>query len=60
MTDITAMKEIKLHDLKKKSPAELLTLAEKLDVENASGLRKQELLFAILRDDVLDPERARG
>jgi len=49
MTDITAMKEIKLHDLKKKSPAELLTLAEKLEVENASGLRKQELMFAILK-----------
>ena len=49
MTDITAMKEIKLHDLKEKSPAELLTLAEKLEVENASGLRKQELMFAILK-----------
>ncbi|MDH3743293.1 MAG: transcription termination factor Rho, partial [Hyphomicrobiales bacterium] len=43
------MKEIKLHDLKEKSPAELLTLAEKLEVENASGLRKQELMFAILK-----------
>lgn len=49
MTDITTMKEIKLHDLKKKTPAELLTLAEKLEVENASGLRKQELMFAILK-----------
>ncbi|NNE22170.1 MAG: transcription termination factor Rho [Rhizobiales bacterium] len=43
------MKEIKLHDLKEKSPAELLALAEKLEVENASGLRKQELMFAILK-----------
>ena len=49
MTDITTMKEIKLHDLKEKSPAELLVLAEKLEVENASGLRKQELMFAILK-----------
>ncbi len=49
MTDITTMKEIKLHDLKEKSPAELLILAEKLEVENASALRKQELMFAILK-----------
>ncbi len=49
MTDITTMKEIKLHDLKEKSPAELLILAEKLEVENASAMRKQELMFAILK-----------
>ena len=49
MTDITTMKEIKLHDLMKNTPAELLVLAEELDVENASGLRKQELMFAILK-----------
>ncbi|WP_395684642.1 transcription termination factor Rho [Aestuariivirga sp.] len=44
------MKEIKLQDLKLKSPAELVTLAEELEVENASALRKQELLFAILKN----------
>ena len=49
MTDITTMKEIKLHDLKEKSPGELLILAETLEVENASALRKQELMFAILK-----------
>ncbi|HKQ95952.1 MAG TPA: transcription termination factor Rho [Aestuariivirgaceae bacterium] len=46
---ITELKEIKLHDLKRKSPAELLTLAEELQVENANALRKQELMFAILK-----------
>ena len=35
--------------LKKKSPAELITQAEKLEIENPSTLRKQEILFAILK-----------
>lgn len=49
MTDISETKEIKLHDLKSKSVAELLGIAEELQVENASSLRKQELMFAILK-----------
>ncbi|HQY74671.1 MAG TPA: transcription termination factor Rho, partial [Aestuariivirga sp.] len=44
------MKDIKLKDLKRKTPAELVTLAEELEVENASALRKQELMFAILKN----------
>ena len=50
MTAIAELKEIKLQDLKLKTPAELVSLAEELDVENASALRKQELLFAILKN----------
>jgi len=50
MTAIAELKEIKLQDLKLKSPAELVSLAEELEVENASALRKQELLFAILKN----------
>ncbi len=38
-----------LLELKKKPPSELLLLAEELEVENASNLRKQELMFAILK-----------
>ncbi|MBA1338690.1 MAG: transcription termination factor Rho [Pelagibacterales bacterium] len=38
-----------LEELKKKSPAELIAQAEKLEVENPSTLRKQEILFAILK-----------
>ncbi|MEX0695324.1 MAG: transcription termination factor Rho [Rhodospirillales bacterium] len=38
-----------LKDLKKKSPADLLALAEELEVENASSLRKQDMMFAILK-----------
>jgi transcription termination factor Rho len=44
------LKDIKLKDLKQKTPAELVTLAEELEVENASALRKQELMFAILKN----------
>ena len=43
------MREMKLKDLKAKSPVELLAFAEELGVENASTLRKQELMFAILK-----------
>jgi len=43
------MPEMKLQDLKAKSPVELLAFAEEVEVENASTLRKQELMFAILK-----------
>lgn len=43
------MSEMKLQDLKKKTPTELLAVAEEVEVENASTMRKQELLFAILK-----------
>ena len=38
-----------LQELKTKTPPELLAFAEELHVENASNLRKQELMFAILK-----------
>ena len=38
-----------LEELKKKTPAELIIHAEKLEIENPSTLRKQEILFAILK-----------
>jgi len=38
-----------LQELKQKSPAELLELAERLGIENASSLRKQGMMFAILK-----------
>ncbi len=43
------MEPVKLADLKAKSPTELLVTAEEHEVENASALRKQELMFAILK-----------
>jgi transcription termination factor Rho len=38
-----------LLELKKKAPADLLTYAEELEIENASSMRKQEIMFAILK-----------
>ena len=38
-----------LQELKKLNPADLITQAEKLGIENPSTLRKQEILFAILK-----------
>jgi transcription termination factor Rho len=43
------MAEIKLHDLKEKSAIDLLAFAEEHEVEGASTMRKQELMFAILK-----------
>jgi transcription termination factor Rho len=48
MQDV-AVKEMKLQDLKVKTPTELLSFAEETGVENASAMRKQELMFAILK-----------
>ncbi|MDA0675593.1 MAG: transcription termination factor Rho [Proteobacteria bacterium] len=38
-----------LQELKSKSPADLLAFAEQLQIENASTLRKQDMMFAILK-----------
>ena len=38
-----------LKELKQKSPADLLAYAEELEIENASSLRKQDMMFAILK-----------
>ncbi len=40
---------MKLQDLKMKSPAALLAFAEDLKIENASTMRKQDMMFAILK-----------
>jgi transcription termination factor Rho len=40
---------LNLQELKRKTPAELLAFAEELEIENASSLRKQDMLFAILK-----------
>jgi transcription termination factor Rho len=38
-----------LQELKRKSPAELLAFAEELQIENASSLRRQDMMFGILK-----------
>ena len=38
-----------LQELKDKTPPDLLAFAEEMDVENASNMRKQDMMFAILK-----------
>ncbi|MEI9927605.1 MAG: transcription termination factor Rho [Sphingomonas sp.] len=49
-----------LKDLKKKPPAELVEMAEDVGVEGASTLRKQDLLFAILKAQAENGEQIMG
>ncbi len=39
-----------LDELKTKSPGDLLAFAEELEVENASTMRRQDMMFAILKE----------
>ncbi|WP_417515922.1 transcription termination factor Rho [Minwuia sp.] len=49
-----------LRDLKAKSPTELLEMAEELEIENASTMRKQDMLFAILKQNAEEGEEITG
>jgi transcription termination factor Rho len=52
MTDeqlIEELTSLTLQELKRKPPAELLALAESLEIEGANTLRTQDMLFAILK-----------
>ncbi len=49
-----------LKDLKKTPPAELVQMAEELEVEGASTLRRQDLMFAILKEMAEDGEEILG
>ncbi len=49
-----------LAELKAKSPTDLLALAEELEVENASSLRKQDIMFAILKAIAENDQAIRG
>ncbi len=42
--------QMSLEDLKAKSPNDLLAFAEELEVENASTMRRQDMMFAILKE----------
>ena len=50
MTVQDGLQAMKLQDLKNKKPADLLAFAEELEIENASSMRKQDMLFAILKE----------
>ncbi|NNL19144.1 MAG: transcription termination factor Rho, partial [Boseongicola sp.] len=45
---------LNLADLKVKSPKELLSIAEELEIENASTMRKGEMMFSILKERAED------
>ena len=50
MVDIDNTKELSLAELKNQTPSDLLKLAEKLEIENASSMRKGDMMFSILKD----------
>src|SRR5678809_273799 len=50
MTVQSGLQAMKLQDLKAKTPTDLLSFAEELEIENASSMRKQDMLFAILKE----------
>jgi len=52
MTETQAIEELTsltLQELKRKTPAEILALAESLEIEGANTLRTQDMLFSILK-----------
>jgi transcription termination factor Rho len=50
MTIQSGLQSMKLQELKTKKPNELLEFAEELEIENASSMRKQDMMFAILKE----------
>ncbi len=44
-----SLTRMSLQELKQKSPADLLEFGEKLEIENANAMRKQDMMFAILK-----------
>jgi len=53
--DIVMSKErLNLADLKAKSPKDLLAMAEELEIENASTMRKGDMMFQILKEQAED------
>jgi transcription termination factor Rho len=50
MTVQDGLQTMNLQELKSKTPTDLLAFAEELEIENASSMRKQDMLFAILKE----------
>ena len=48
--DLKNIKELSLSELKSQSPASLLKFAEKIEIDNASTMRKGDMMFAILKE----------
>jgi transcription termination factor Rho len=54
MVDLENITQLSLAELKNTSPSDLLKLAEKLEIENASTMRKGDMMFSILKDMAAD------
>ena len=52
--DVISKDRLNLADLKAQSPKDLLALAEELEIENASTMRKGDMMFAILKERAED------
>ena len=50
MNQATKIERLNLADLKAKTPAELLAMAEEWEIENAPSMRKGEMMFSILKE----------
>jgi transcription termination factor Rho len=50
MTAETIVERLNLSDLKAKTPADLLAMAEEWEIENAPSMRKGEMMFSILKE----------
>ena len=48
--DLKTIKELSLAELKSQSPTNLLKLAKKIEIDNASTMRKGDMMFAILKE----------
>ncbi len=46
---VSGVQRVSLQELKDKPPSDLVAFAESLEVENASSMRKQDMLFTILK-----------
>jgi transcription termination factor Rho len=52
--EIVVADRLNLADLKAQSPKDLLSLAEELEIENASTMRKGDIMFSILKERAED------
>ncbi len=50
MSAVANITRLSLAELKAKTPADLLTMAEELEIDNASSMRKGEMMFSILKE----------
>lgn len=50
MDDLSTIEHLSLAELKAKKPSDILKMAEQLDIDNASTMRKGEMMFSVLKE----------